>query len=188
MPESESWYCVVEGEELQQGDLLRNFSLAKPPKNIEIGADGTPIPSPIKIETHHVVVLTQSCDLINNKTGTLLVCPCVSLGALRNLAPKDVRETPERLLKFYEQVRRGYQWPLHMIAAAQESSLDTEIRVVDFRYVALASLSYARRSARQEGRRLRLKSPYVEHLSQAFARFFMRVGLPGDIPPFTRLP
>lgn len=30
-------------------------------------------------------------------------------------------------------------------------------------------------------RRLRLLPPYREHLSQAFARFFMRVGLPQDI-------
>ena len=33
-------------------------------------------------------------------------------------------------------------------------------------------------------KRLRLLPPYREHLSQAFARFFMRVGLPVDIPPF----
>jgi len=29
-----------------------------------------------------------------------------------------------------------------------------------------------------------LRSPYLEHFSQAFARFFMRVGLPTAIPPF----
>jgi maleate cis-trans isomerase len=28
------------------------------------------------------------------------------------------------------------------------------------------------------GERVRLLSPYKEHLSQAFARYFMRVGLP----------
>jgi hypothetical protein len=32
------------------------------------------------------------------------------------------------------------------------------------------------------GNRLRLCPPYREHLAQAFARFFMRVGLPSDIP------
>ena len=30
--------------------------------------------------------------------------------------------------------------------------------------------------------RLRLMPPYREHLSQSFGRFFMRVGLPEDIP------
>ena len=31
---------------------------------------------------------------------------------------------------------------------------------------------------------LRLLSPYREHLAQALARFYMRVGLPVDIPAF----
>jgi len=30
--------------------------------------------------------------------------------------------------------------------------------------------------------RKRLLPPYREHLSQSFARYFMRVGLPADIP------
>jgi hypothetical protein len=38
--------------------------------------------------------------------------------------------------------------------------------------------------AAANGKRLRLLPPYREHLSQAFARFFMRVGLPTDIPKF----
>jgi len=37
---------------------------------------------------------------------------------------------------------------------------------------------------RKQGNRLRLLPPYREHLAQAFARFFMRVGLPADIPKF----
>jgi len=32
--------------------------------------------------------------------------------------------------------------------------------------------------------RLRLRSPYKEHLAQAFARYFMRVGLPHDATSF----
>jgi hypothetical protein len=31
---------------------------------------------------------------------------------------------------------------------------------------------------------VRLLPPYREHLAQAFARFFIRVGLPVDVPPF----
>jgi hypothetical protein len=33
-------------------------------------------------------------------------------------------------------------------------------------------------------RRLRLTSPYKEHFAQAFARFYMRVGLPHDAGSF----
>ena len=42
----------------------------------------------------------------------------------------------------------------------------------------------ANRYAGERGQRLRLLPPYREHLGQAFARYFMRVGLPVDIPPF----
>lgn len=36
----------------------------------------------------------------------------------------------------------------------------------------------------RQPKRLRLLPPYREHLAQAFARSFMRVGLPIDIPVF----
>jgi len=39
---------------------------------------------------------------------------------------------------------------------------------------------------KKKDKRLRLLPPYREHLSQAFARFFMRVGLPVDIPEFKK--
>lgn len=186
MSPSNSWYQVVGGPGLQQGDLLRSFLIVKPPRSIEVAPDGVPQPSPLKVEAHNVVVLTQSCDLEHNKTGTVLICPYFPLSAVDT--PRAVRQDPDRLIKFHEQVRRGYQPPLHMLAATAEDGLEHEIQVVDFRLVAIASVSYARSCAAQAGRRLRLNSPYVEHLSQAFARFFMRVGLPSDIPSFGRLP
>jgi hypothetical protein len=38
--------------------------------------------------------------------------------------------------------------------------------------------------SKRNGKRLRLLPPYREHLSQAFARFFMRIGLPVHIDLF----
>ena len=40
--------------------------------------------------------------------------------------------------------------------------------------------------AQENDSHLTLLSPYKEHLAQAFARFFMRVGLPADIPKFSK--
>lgn len=54
----------------------------------------------------------------------------------------------------------------------------------DFRRGYSLPLAFLRKRALLDSRRLRLLPPYREHLSQAFARFFMRVGLPVDIPPF----
>jgi hypothetical protein len=38
--------------------------------------------------------------------------------------------------------------------------------------------------ATQGGARLRIVPPYREHLAQAFARYFMRVGLPSSLDAF----
>jgi len=56
--------------------------------------------------------------------------------------------------------------------------------VVDFRGVYSVTFDFLVELAQKRDKRLRLLPPYREHLSQAFARFFMRVGLPVDIPPF----
>ena len=75
-----------------------------------------------------------------------------------------------------------------MTALAECCLLDSlcEVRVVDFRRVYSLPVTFLRRRATQCGNRIRLLPPYREHLSQAFARFFMRVGFPVDIPPFKK--
>jgi hypothetical protein len=55
---------------------------------------------------------------------------------------------------------------------------------VDFGHIVSLPLDYLADHAESLGNRWRLRSPFLEHFSQAFARFFMRVGLPSDIPPF----
>jgi hypothetical protein len=60
-----------------------------------------------------------------------------------------------------------------------ESSL-----VVDFRSQFAVNSSTVRSLAAGQQPRLRLLPPYRDHLAQALARFYMRVGLPVDIPAF----
>ena len=56
---------------------------------------------------------------------------------------------------------------------------------MDFGKLLTLRIGHLERHAATLGPRHRLNSPYLEHLSQSFARFFMRVGLPADIPPYT---
>ena len=64
--------------------------------------------------------------------------------------------------------------------------MERDVRIIDFRRVYSLPLAFARQvAARCGGERLCLLPPYREHLSQAFARYFMRESeLPQDIPPF----
>ena len=63
-------------------------------------------------------------------------------------------------------------------------SKEWDFTLVDFSRVFTVDAGLVRELAGSQGPRLRLNPPYREHLAQAFARFFMRVGLPVDIPPF----
>jgi hypothetical protein len=55
--------------------------------------------------------------------------------------------------------------------------------IVDFAVFSVPTV-YLRSHAESVPHRLRVASPYVEHFSQAFARYFMRVGLPSPLPSF----
>jgi hypothetical protein len=44
--------------------------------------------------------------------------------------------------------------------------------------------SYLSKHAESLNDRWRLQPPFLEHFSQAFARFFMRIGLPSAIPAY----
>ena len=61
---------------------------------------------------------------------------------------------------------------------------ERDFLLVDFTSAFTVDTNLVRELATTQGARLRLNPPSREHLAQAFARFFMRVGLPVDIPPF----
>ena len=71
-----------------------------------------------------------------------------------------------------------------MLGSPTQPAVSREAFVVNFREIFSLPIGYLQTHATSLGMRWRLSSPYLEHFSQAFARFFMRVGLPSDIPPF----
>ena len=166
-----AWYRTVTPEErVLQGDQLFGIPLRvilpsqDPPGSYDIGE-----------YVADVIVATQSCDLEQSKVSQVEVIPVYSLA-------EWLREQPG----FYNQldsIRRGHvpgayllpAWPDAPIGAARLT------RIVAFdekRGIAWRELEDAR-----HGSRLGLRSPYIEHFGQAVARFYMRVGLPEDMPP-----
>ncbi len=167
MSDEYPWYGLVEGESLEQGDFLLNCPLIRP----------TPTD---KFERHrgNVVVLSQSCDLANDKLEILQVCPVFTL---EKLAAE---------LEFFrskrgrEELRRGSLPGYHLLNRCELSGHESDFIVCDFRALFGVHVSVAKSLAVEQSPRLRILPPYREHLAQAFARFFMRVGLPVDVPPF----
>ena len=169
------WYEVVSGEDLEQGDLLETFPVYQPPEELAGGDTLSPI---FEVDDRDVVILTQTCDLIpgREKVTHIVVCPVWVVSSFEDGVLASI--------KGREDARRGNLPAYHMLAASNLAGFERECRVVDFRQLFSLPLDFSRKRASLMDRRLRLLPPYREHLAQAFARYFMRIGLPLDIPPF----
>jgi hypothetical protein len=174
------WYALVEGADLLQGDFLDQCPILIPPDDFQIPVLGEPTEIRVELRTYDVVIMSQSCDLEQEKLDLVLVCPHWSLERLAN--DNDFFKSSAGK----EQLRRGNVPGYHLLAPCELSEAKRDIQVVDFRSVYSLPYKFVKSFATRGGKRLRLLPPYREHLSQAFARFFMRVGLPVDIPPFRK--
>lgn len=169
------WFGLVEDDTIEQGDF---FFLCTVIEGVSDISAGTSVTVQASASDYDVVVVSQSCDLAHDKLASALVCPT---WLLSDIAKSQSRFTNP---KECEETRRGNVPGFHMLnACAVEGFVVPEVRVVSFRQVFSVPMDYLRQRAKQRPR-LRLLPPYREQLAQAFARYFMRVGLPVDIPPF----
>lgn len=169
------WYDVVEGEHLEQGDILVGFGIAEPDKNARPGdqrVDGS-------LTSIDVVIMTQSCDILNEKVKSLILCPVQSLDDFIVGVRRVGRDWSDGMS---EKMRQGNLPGYHLIRDSSAEEVTLPISVVNFHDIYTASVARVREFASSIGKRLRLCPPCKEHLAQSFARFFMRVGLPEDIP------
>lgn len=178
------WYTVVTGDSLAQGDLLDNCpvfiapaELAAPEAGPKMAEDA--IQAEFRYEPFDLIVMSQTCDLVEGreKVDEVLLCPV----HVREEFPSGQQLSRAST---WEEARKGRLPAYHVLAECDLEPLRTEPRIVSFRRTFSLPIAFVRRFARAHTPRLRLMPPYREHLSQAFARFFMRVGLPADIPAF----
>ena len=176
MSEEFQWYAIVDADDqLLQGDFVESCPVVIPSLQLLTGA-GTDID--VDVTEYNTVVMSQSCDLEQEKLDLVLVCPVWTLGQFQ-----DANER-YKSGKAKEQLRRGNSAGFHLLNECKVEGFERDYLVVDFRNVYGVPFTFLVDLAKDRGKRLRLLPPYREHLSQAFARFFMRVGLPVDIPSF----
>jgi hypothetical protein len=161
------WYGLATGGDLRQGDLLFGCPFDR------VDESGQP-----RRRDYDVVVVSQSCDLTNGKLDRVQVCPFWGLDALA----ADVEFF--RGKRGREELRRGNLPNYYLFNRCELSEKPTGFLVVDFRAQFAVDFPLLETLAAEQQPRLRLLPPYREHLAQALARFYMRVGLPLDIPPF----
>jgi hypothetical protein len=157
----QTWWEVGESAELRQGDLLYNVVL---PVTVVLAGEAPPIPAQPRLSD--LIVLSQSCDL---KAGKLNAVMCAPVYSYERVVARGLK--PNEIIKGRV---HGY-----MFLAAPNYATETDVLLVDFRE--LFGIDFQMLLNYSRGARPRLISPYVEHLSQTFGMYVMRVGLPSPL-------
>lgn len=169
----EPFWMQVNESDLRQGDYLINcfvpISLFEA-HNLE--------EQEVEVQERDLIVLTQSCDLENRKTRLVSLCLISTLPEFEAVNPDFTKKGK------WNEVRKGRVEGLHLLASPVNPEDSRGALVVDFREIYSLPFNYLTQHATQLENRWRLKSPLLEHFSQTFARFFMRVGLPSGVPEF----
>jgi len=156
------WYEVVKNSNLlEQGDILEDWIVNVPhPDSGEV------------VEEHYTLILmTQTCDIEDN-IPHLIFCPVWTQAQLAEATPTFNKPATIGNLK------KGYVVGFYPINKSEIASLQRPWRIVQFQRIIELETNDVRNNSQLFVPRLRLLPPYRESLSQAFARFFMRVGLP----------
>lgn len=181
------WYAIVSGRQtVTQGDIIHNFPILRP----VLTAQGELDKKNAEAEKNDVIVMTQACDLENKKVNYVILCPLITeekyfqlLELERQKSNPNYKIADGNKKGMIDNMIKGNLVNFHML----EKHHDARERVSFGRLiVGLAeSISvdreYLEKFVRRNGYRARLLPPYREHLAQAFARTFMRIGLPSNI-------
>jgi hypothetical protein len=188
---SSSWYEIVDAaSSLTQGDLIFDCPLLHWDPAAEFLTEA---PEPImlqraaRISQADVVVMTQACDLAHGKVRNVVLCPHLALTAYRSIwesseSGEGRNPTAKSWRKLCNDIADGFVWSQAFLNRGESPQATIDLRVVDFREVYTVPRDILLNLLIRRGKqRWRLLPPYREHLSQAYARFFMRVGLPQPV-------
>ncbi len=150
---------------IDQGDLLDQCPLPLINEVRKGGLDSWPV----VVDFRRVIVMTQTCDLANEKTTTATVAEVFDAQVLvdRNiLKPAEVKGP----------LRAGRIWGWYFLPAQPDLGLDEMI--VDMRLLHTVRLDLHINLCRDGQRRGRVPPLYREHLAKHFADTVSRIGLP----------
>lgn len=170
------WEQVGGREALRQGDYLSDCYVPVFRPDFSPGAEVQE--ETVTVDVYDLIIVTQSCDLANEKVRLVALSPIWPIAEFEKANPSFAQKGK------WNEVLKGRVEGLHLLASPTEPADNREALVVDFREIYSLPFDYLAHHAGQLGPRWRLRSPFLEHFSQTFARFFMRVGLPSSIPPY----
>ncbi len=167
-PAISGWYEVGQFADIQQGDIFFDVPIPILPQGLYSQVSGgQSVTEETRFDQFDVVVLTQTCDLARCDPESQVIL-CAMQDATTLYSKKDQREN----------VSKGRMPALHFLDKCVATDLSFAQKIVSFQTIHTVPRAYLDERCVGTNIRARLRSPYREHLSQAFARYFMRVGLP----------
>jgi hypothetical protein len=171
------WYDDVPANSfIEQGDIVENCNILVPnEQHYQAILENKENKVPIDIIEINAIVLSQSCDIQNSKIDSIIVCPIWSLKKFIEKGDR-FRSSDAR-----EELRQGKFPEYHLLQKFEGKELPADFYFVDFHHIYSVPKKFIEAILKDKQHK-RLLPPYREHLSQSFARYFMRVGLPVNIP------
>lgn len=169
------WYEVVTGPKLEQGDVLTDLAAPR-----AVADEGAPGGYRIRVGRGNYIVLSQTCDLENEKLQEVLLA---DVQAYQSDAYTVDRA---RSTAFRKALIQGSDWAYFLLPEF-DGLLKFPWSIVNFHYLFLVDVGACTKRAEQMGSRLRLVPPYKEHLAQSFGRYMMRIALPKTAHAFERV-
>jgi hypothetical protein len=165
------WYeQIKKSDNLMQGDFVPDCPIIIPPEDFQGDKK-------LNVKLTNSIILSQSCDLEHNKIDIVLVCPYYNLETLLENHPDNKQNSNKTRTRVIDNLKQGHYHSYHLMQKDINLNIADNI-VVDFRNVYGIGYDFLKQHIYKLETRIRLLPPYREYLSQAFARYFMRVGLP----------
>ncbi|WP_455793678.1 hypothetical protein [Clostridium butyricum] len=178
-----NWYEEVNSdEEITQGDILLNFPIVKINNYDELLDDNVCDKElDAEIEYTDYIILTQPCDLARPKPEleNVILCKIHDVDASGLAKNRLIEIIQGNAPQFYMLNKNEY---FNYVDEKNDFKIDIfNYHIVNFDIIEKVPISAVKKYVKNIKKRLRLLPPYREHLSQAFAKYFMRIGLPNDI-------
>jgi hypothetical protein len=176
----QTWWDEWHGQTLRQGQFLPQclFFLLPPefdPARAEWDED-------FPADYRDAIVLTQTCDLVPQgrngdqqpRAEVVALCPLFSVQEFEDSNSWFQGQGGKR------EVALGRREGFYLLGSLTGSGYDHQSYVVDFHNIYSLPRRLLERHAQDHSPCLALRSPFLEHFSQALGHFFMRVGLPDE--------
>jgi len=179
--DDDSWYVLLTNDiSIEQGDIIEDCKILVPCEDsyqaLLAEADAE-VEQEMEYIQGNFIIMSQSCDLSNDKIDSVVVCLIISLRDANIKFPALTLGNHKQR----EALRRGNLPSLYLLNQLQLNSQDAEdYYCVCFEHIYSIPKKYLLKLIEHQTR-YRLLSPYKESLAQSFAKYFMRVGLPKDI-------